>query len=357
MMPAAPHLELNAAVELRECAQHNEVHSLAGQFPKARQKYERQAGGLATMGSLLPHIGITKQSLKKLEAIQLVREKRENRCQEISYNARPFVLCGLPVRQPPKDQLIHTRRNGNFLLEITADPRFGLPYGQDRLIPIWLATLALQQKGPTLHFDSPSQFLDYFRLRKDGSQYRRMKAAFQRVFAATIFFGTEDQLKKHLVVDWSRFHFFDEMQLWFNREDGVQLATQETPCNVVVLSEAFYRELAEHPIPVERDGVAALAHAPGLLDFYIWMTWKTWTVNGQPARVPLFGLNGLTNQLGTKQYSLDRLFRHKITQWISHVKHLWPECPAYISEDGHFLVLGFSRRSAAIKPVGKVLNR
>jgi len=172
-----------------------------------------------------------------------------------------------------------------------------VPYGQDRLIPIWLATLALQQKSPTLHFDSPSQLLDYFRLRKDGSQYRRMKVAFQRVFAATIFFGTEDQLKKHLVVDWSRFHFFDEMQLWFNREEGVQPATRETPSNIVVLSDAFYRELAEHPIPVERDGVAALAHAPGLLDFYIWMTWKTWTVNGQPARVPLFGPNGLTHQL------------------------------------------------------------
>jgi hypothetical protein len=32
----------------------------------------------------------------------------------------------------------------------------------------------------------------------------------QRVFAATIFFGSEDQLKKHLVVDWTRFHFFDK---------------------------------------------------------------------------------------------------------------------------------------------------
>ena len=139
------------------------------------------------------------------------------------------------------------------------------PYGPDRLIPIWLATLALQQKSPILHFDSPSQLLDYFRLRKDGSQYRRMKGAFQRVFAAAIFFGSEDQLKKHLVVDWTRFHFFDEMQLWFSRKDTVQPPAQETPCNVVVLSDAFYRELVGHPIPVERDVVATLAHTPGLL--------------------------------------------------------------------------------------------
>jgi len=231
-----------------------------------------------------------------------------------------------------------------------------VPYGQDRLIPIWLATLALQQKSPILHFDSPSQLLDYFRLRKDGSQYRRMKGAFQRVFAAAIFFGSEDQLKKHLVVDWTRFHFFDEMQLWFSRKDTVQPPAQETPCNVVVLSDAFYRELVGHPIPVERDAVAALAHAPGLLDFYIWITWKSWTVNGQPARVPLFGPNGLTNQLGTKQYSVERLFRHKISQWLGHVKQLWPECPASVSDDGHFLVICSSRKSAPIKPVERAVN-
>jgi hypothetical protein len=180
-----------------EPGQHNKVNSLASQFPKAGHGHERRGAGLASIGSLLPYIGITKRGLKKF---QLIRDKREHRRQEISYNARPFVLCGLPLRRPPNNQLIYTRRNGNFLLEITAHPRFGLPYGQDRLIPIWLATLALQQNSSTLHFDSPSQLLDYFRLRKDGSQYHRMKAAFQRVFAATIF-GSKDQLKKHLVVD------------------------------------------------------------------------------------------------------------------------------------------------------------
>ena len=127
MTPASPHVGFNAAEDQRERAQHYGVDSLAAQVPKAGHRHERQVGGLTTIGSLLPHIGITKRSLKKLEAIQLVRYKREHRRQEISYNARPFVLCGLPLRQPPKDQLIYTRRNGNFLLEITAHPRFGLP--------------------------------------------------------------------------------------------------------------------------------------------------------------------------------------------------------------------------------------
>jgi len=77
--------------------------------------------------SALPSLRITKRRLKRVEAIQLVREQRDNRSQEVSYNARPFVLCGLPLRRPPGDQLVYTRRNGSFVLEITAHPRFGLP--------------------------------------------------------------------------------------------------------------------------------------------------------------------------------------------------------------------------------------
>ena len=154
------------------------------------QTYE---SNFTRVDALLPKINITKQCLRKLQAVHLVREQRGQRSQELAFNARPFVLCGLPLRRPAAGQLIHRRQNGKFFLEVVAHPRFGLPYGQDRLIPIWLATLALQQKNRTVHFETPAHLLDYFRRRKDGSQYRRMKSAFQRVFAATMFFGTDEQ--------------------------------------------------------------------------------------------------------------------------------------------------------------------
>ena len=107
---------------------------------------------------------------------------------------------------------------------------------------------------------------------------------------------------------------------------------------------------------MEREVVAALAHAPGLLGFYVWITWKSWTVKGVPMHVPLFGLNGLCNQLGTKQYYVERLSRHKVRQWIAQVKHFWPECPAVISEDGQRLFIRSSKSSAAVRPVEKIAN-
>ena len=83
--------------------------------------------GFASVDSILPRIGITKQAVKKLEAIQMVREQRENHKQSIAFHARPFVLCGIPLRRPPAGELLHRRQNGKFYLEIVAHPTFGLP--------------------------------------------------------------------------------------------------------------------------------------------------------------------------------------------------------------------------------------
>lgn len=53
--------------------------------------------------ALLPQVTLSKRRLRRLGAIHLLRTHRESRRQEIVYNARPFVLCRLPLRQPAKD--------------------------------------------------------------------------------------------------------------------------------------------------------------------------------------------------------------------------------------------------------------
>src|SRR5437667_670948 len=84
-----------------------------------------------------------------------------------------------------------------------------VPFGQDRLIPIWVATLAVKQKSRTVRFGSAAQMLEFLQLPKDGLHYRRLVEGFQRIFAATIFFGTEATQTSSQVFDWARLHFFD----------------------------------------------------------------------------------------------------------------------------------------------------
>jgi hypothetical protein len=62
----------------------------------------------------------------------------------------------------PAGTLIHERRNGRFLLQVTGHPHYGLPWGQDRLVPIFLATLATRQQSATVTFPSAAAMLDTF---------------------------------------------------------------------------------------------------------------------------------------------------------------------------------------------------
>ena len=305
---------------------------------------------LAPVGEILPRLGISKRRLKQLELVQIVREQRESGKQELAFHARPFVLCGLPLRRPASGQLTYSRHSGNFSLQIVGHPTYGLPFGQDRLIPIWVATLALRQKSRIVHFQNASELLAFFGLCPDGYHYRRLIDAFKRIFASTIFFGTEDQTTTRNLTDWTRFHFLDEMKLWCSPDNQDTEAGDEDPGNVITLSEAFYNEIDHHRIPVERKVVAALAHAPGVLDFYLWLVWKSWTVNAHPARIPMVAPGGLNEQLGTTEYSLDRRFCHTIVGWLKRVKAFWPECPAVVTDDRRFLIVNSSRRSPAIRP-------
>ena len=109
---------------------------------------QRKIIGLERAGDLLkcchPELVVSKQKLRQAEAIELVRLKRESVSQNLGFASRPFVLCGLPIKRPAKGALMHERRNGHFLLQVTGHPTYGVPWGQDRLVPIFLATLAMR---------------------------------------------------------------------------------------------------------------------------------------------------------------------------------------------------------------------
>src|SRR5438046_10319613 len=65
--------------------------------------------------------------------------------------------------------------------QLKVDYETYVPFGQDRLIPIWVATLAVQQKSRIVHFESAAQMLDFFRLPNDGRHYRRIVQGFNRI--------------------------------------------------------------------------------------------------------------------------------------------------------------------------------
>lgn len=291
-------------------------------------------------------IRISKQKHRKAERIELVRLKREQREQTLCFSSRPFVLCGLPVRQLPKGQLLYERRNGHFVLQVTGHPDYGVPFGQDRMVPIFLATLAVQQQSRTIRFRSASEMLETFGMNKGGKEYRRLVAAFERTFGATIFFGTDTLTSKAKIVHRARFNFFSEARVWYNRanEDCVLGERYE---NVIVLSDEFFEEVTAHPIPTDLEAVKLLSSAPAVLDLFVWLSYRCFTA-GAKERIPIFGPFGLVQQLGAVEYGRLRKFREKLQQWLSAIRRVWPECPAKLDGDGMYLWVD---HATAIQPV------
>jgi hypothetical protein len=152
------------------------------------------------------------------------------------------------------------------------------------LVPIFLATLAIRQKSPRITFESAAQMLDTFAMQQGGTQYRRLVGAFQRIFGATIFFGTDSQRERAAVVHRARFNFMSEARIWYSRDPDQKLLPGDCQ-NVIVLSDEFYREILDHPIPTDLEAAKALSSSPAALDLFMWLSYRCFTARGRE-RVP-----------------------------------------------------------------------
>ena len=283
--------------------------------------------GLQPVREILNDIRLTapigERRIRKAEAIECVRMRRQSARQNIGFSSRPFVLCGLPVKCPPTGTLVHERRNGQFVLLVTGHPNYGLPWGQDRLVPLFLATLANRQRSRQITFDSAAEMLDTFGMQQGGSQYRRLIGAFQRIFGATIFFGTDTHRSMSAVFHEARFHFMSEARIWYSRDPGQRCLPGDCQ-NLVVLTEEFYQEVTEHPIPTDLEAAKALSSSPAALDLFMWLSYRCFVARGEE-RIPLFGEFGLANQLGCVHYSRPRRFRERLEQWLGLVHVMGPD--------------------------------
>src|SRR5688572_876186 len=187
-------------------------------FPCAKRGQATLESAGAVLACAEPELIISKQRLRQAEGIELVRSNRDQGKHRLCFSSRPFVLCGLPARKLRAGELLYTRRNGQFVLQVTGHPDFGVPFGQDRIVPIFLATLVVRQKSQTIRFKTAAEMLETFGMHKGGKEYRRLVAAFERIFGATIFFGTDTTCGSAKVVQRSRFNFLREAQIWYNPE-------------------------------------------------------------------------------------------------------------------------------------------
>jgi hypothetical protein len=133
---------------------------------------------------------------------------------------------------------------------------------------------------PDYPIQKRAEMLDTLGMQQGGTQYRRLIASFQRIFGATIFFGSDIQRDKTAVFHKARFNFMSEARIWYSRDHEQQ--TLPGGCqNEIVLSAEFYREVMAHPIPADLDAAKALSSSPAALDLFMWISYRCFTAKGE----------------------------------------------------------------------------
>jgi len=149
--------------------------------------------------------------------------------------------------------------------------------------------------------------LHTFVMQKGGKEYRRLVAAFERIFGATIFFSTDNQLGGASVVHMARFAFLREAQIWYDRNAKSKGPWQYFE-NFIVLSEEFFKEVIAHPIPTDLEAVKILSGAPAVLGLFMWLCYRCFVSRGD-AIGSAISITTATRRNATRNRSLSSRLR------------------------------------------------
>lgn len=243
----------------------------------------------------------------------------------LGFMARALALATLPHRKVEGSEFVRT--NGAFTLTILAPSAVGLPYGSlPRLLIAWLTTEAIKTNSRELELgDSMSGFMRELGLVPSGGRWgsiTRLKDQSSRLFRSSISASYEDKLKQAEM----GYRVADSSSLWWDPKHPDQPTLWKSS---VTLSEAFFREVVDYPVPIDLRVLGALKQSPLALDIYIWLTYRMSYLN-KPTTIPW---QTLSVQFGSN-YAAIRDFRVHFNRELKRVLALYPEADVMPTDRG-----------------------
>ena len=240
---------------------------------------------------------------------------------ERGFMVRMMALCSLP-RTNPGNQKEYIRCNGPYTLGMTAGLNNKLPFGNyPRLLLAWVCTEAVQTQSPVLILGSSlSEFMRTLGVySSDGKAYTRLRNQMDRLFNAHVSLIYEDKRGKATVNSL----IADSTAFWWNPNRPEENTLWESK---IELSEKFFNEIINHPVPLDMNTLTALKRCSLGLDLYLWLTYRTFTLRA-PLRLTWrqvyrqFGLH--PSKASDKRTVLN--FRRKALRELKKIKMAWPD--------------------------------
>ena len=258
-------------------------------------------------------------------ASDLLDEEREV---NLGFVCRSLTLATLPHRSV--DGHYFQRVNGAVTMTMMAPPDVGLPYGSiPRLLMAYLSTNAVKKQSREIELgDTMSQFMKTLGLNVTGGKrgdVTRLKNQTTRLFSSVVNVRYEDE-NKSLILNRP---VASQFSLWWSKDKNQTSLWKSS----VVLSEEFYREIVEHPIPIDVDVLKLIKSSPLQLDLYCWLSFRMSYLK----KKTLIPWSSLASQFGSN-YSLLRKFRAALIDALKRVAIVYPGCRFEVEEGGLLLI-------------------
>lgn len=198
----------------------------------------------------------------------------------LGYMARALVQATLPHKNPGQIN-VWERSNGSFSMFIQPGYKkdkdkkacsIGLPYGtKPRLVMAFISSEAVRTKNREVVLGrSLSEFMRQLNLLPTGGRWGSilmLKEQMKRLFSSTISFQYNGQSAEIS----GGFRIASRTVLFWDQKAPNQTALWES---TVTLTQEFYDEIIDHPIPLDMRALAALKGSSLALDIYCWLTYR-----------------------------------------------------------------------------------
>jgi Plasmid encoded RepA protein len=246
----------------------------------------------------------------------------------LGFMTRALVQATMPHSKQPGSEF--TRRNGLFRLTILSPAETGLPYGSiPRLLIAWITTEVIRtRERQILLGDSLSSFMKQLELEPTGGKWgtiTRLRDQIKRLFSSSIkcFYDSPDTWAVKAI------EIIEDANLWWYPKQPDQITLFES---TLTLSERFFKEIIDNPVPVDMRALKALSKSPLSLDIYCWLTYRMSYLKHQTC-IPW---GALEIQFGS-DYKHTRQFKAAFLKQLRSVLVVYPKCKVLPHDNGLIL--------------------
>ncbi|MFI8977317.1 replication protein RepA [Nocardia asteroides] len=256
----------------------------------------RKLAAIGTRIAVAPYGMLTPMARPKKDNQELalfaaeLNYERANGEQEIGYMGRLFTQFSLPYKDPG-DAVVWGRQSGN--VKITVQPgatidngvhrSYGYPFGGiPRLVLAHITTEVIRTSEERIDLGaSQNAFMRTVGLgRATGGRtgnIARFQTQTERLLRANIVIDLKDP-KQQARSSALKLSVASSWDLWWSDGLDSDARTPRGKNSSVTVSSEFYRQVMDHPVPVDMKVLNALQGSPMAMDIYIWLTYRMYAL-------------------------------------------------------------------------------